>query len=283
MHSKGTVQDQYSLSMVNKTKKPPSRRSRYCPRVALGECPYSELGRYRPCKSRQRTNVRLVKTNPYAIQYSTIGDSRKGCTNRSEPKIVPISKASLKTVPQINNSKDEEEEERCNIPPFWYDRFAKIERKKLDYRLITQKQKAELSEEALLELQRRLKGLYNNSTHGCGDFSGMPLGDYGALAVISMLRRNTSVTSINLYNTQMGNDSVKRLAIALEKNNKICTVYLGGQIHQGSHSHNRIGDSGLGALATTIRKHPSLSILEIDLTHLTLLRSMCRSILEELR
>ena len=230
------------------------------PNVALGTRPSLETRNHASNNVQLGKSLPLKSKNPYAVIYTSVGDCRRGSTERR--KRTPISYPNDMKEPSI--SEDKGKEERCNVAPFWYDRSAKIERQKLDFRLITQKQRAELSQEVLSELQRRLKSMHDNTTRGSGDFSDMPLGDYGALAVISTLESNTSATSLDLHNTQMGSDAVRRLAIALEKNDRINSIRLGGAIHQGSHEHNRIGDSGVLALATTIRAHPSLSNLEIE-------------------
>ena len=127
--------------------------------------------------------------------------------------------------------------------PFWYSLESREERKKYDYDLITQKQKAVLPEKLLIQLQNSLKSMYANRVTQMS-FSNLDLGDYGLYAVLKALQKNTSLTYVDLSNTQMGDDSLKRLSVALLQNQTLRGVSLGGACSQESHKHNRIGDAG---------------------------------------
>eukprot|EP00943_MAST-04B_sp_MAST-4B-sp1_P001485 g1485.t1 len=150
-----------------------------------------------------------------------------------------------------------------NTPPWWFSLENKIERKKLDYTLITRKQSINLPRKLLFTLQNILRKIHDNSITNV-DLTNFDLGDYGALAVISSLEKTQSLTYLNLTNIGMGDFSLKRLAIGLAKNRSLTSLICGQRhITRNTHNNNLIGNAGLKAISKSIIGHPTLTYLDI--------------------
>ena len=113
-----------------------------------------------------------------------------------------------------------------NTPPWWLSLENKIERKKLDYTLITRKQSMNLPRKLLFTLQNILRKIYDNKITNI-NLTNLELGNYGILAVVSALEKTRSLTYLNLTNTNMGDFAlVSKFDPPFWRNFSLtCTIY----------------------------------------------------------
>ncbi len=157
----------------------------------------------------------------------------------------------------------------ANTPPWWFTPQEQLERKKVDYTIITRKQSLNLPRKLLFLLQNILRKIYDNCITSV-DMTALELGNYGVLGIASSLEKTRSLTYLNLTNTQMGDFGASRLAIALAKNASLTSLICGNRhITRNSHQHNVIGNIGVKALSQSLVGHPSLTHFEISSNRIT--------------
>ena len=157
----------------------------------------------------------------------------------------------------------------ANTPPWWFTPQEQLERKKVDYTIITRKQSLNLPRKLLFLLQNILRKIYDNCITSV-DMTALELGNYGVLGIASSLEKTRSLTYLNLTNTQMGDFGATRLAVALAKNASLTSLICGNRhITRNSHQHNVIGNMGVKALSQSLVGHPSLTHFEISSNRIT--------------
>ena len=157
----------------------------------------------------------------------------------------------------------------ANTPPWWFTPQEQLERKKVDYTIITRKQSLNLPRKLLFLLQNILRKIYDNCITSV-DMTALELGNYGVLGIASSLEKTRSLTYLNLTNTQMGDFGATRLAVALAKNASLTSLICGNRhITRNSHQHNLIGNIGVKALSQSLVGHPSLTHFEISSNRIT--------------
>jgi Ran GTPase-activating protein (RanGAP) involved in mRNA processing and transport len=84
------------------------------------------------------------------------------------------------------------------------------------------------------------------------DLNWAGIGDDGVKTLATALKKNTTVTELNLVNNAVGDEGASALADALKVNSSVTTIWLGG---------NRIRDEGAAALADALKVNTSMTII----------------------